>query len=165
MARVYISIGSNTQREHYIRSGVRALAENFLSLTLSPVYESESVGFDGHNFYNLVAAVETDLSPQDVDKLLKKIEDENQRDRSGPRFSGRTLDLDLLLYDDVILNEGKLVLPREEITQNAFVLKPLVDIAPELCDPRDGKPYSLIWDEYDQASQKLWVVEFGWSGE
>ena len=162
MARVYISIGSNTNREHYIRAGVRALAEQFLSLAISPVYESESVGFDGDNFYNLVVAVDTDLSPQDMDKLLKQIEDANQRDRSGPRFSGRTLDLDLLLHDDLILDEGKLVLPREEITENAFVLKPLVDIAPELCDPRDGKSYTQIWDEYDQGSQKLWVIDFPW---
>ncbi|MDH5302320.1 MAG: 2-amino-4-hydroxy-6-hydroxymethyldihydropteridine diphosphokinase [Gammaproteobacteria bacterium] len=162
MARIYISIGSNTQREHYLRAGVRALAEHFLSLTISPVYESSAVGFDGDNFYNLVVAVDSDLSPQAVDKLLKQIEDNNQRDRSGPRFSGRTLDLDLLLYDDLILNEGKLILPREEITQNAFVLKPLVDIAPTLCDPRNGKSYRQLWDEYDQAKQPLWVVEFSW---
>lgn len=163
MARIYISIGSNTNRQHYIRAGVRALSEHFLSLSLSPVYESESVGFEGDNFYNLVVAADTDLPLDEVDALLKQIENDNQRDRSAPRFSGRTLDLDLLLYDDLVYQNGKLQIPRPEITENAFVLKPLVDIAPELCDPLSGKPYGLLWGEYDQSSQHLWPIEFSWT--
>lgn len=160
MARVYISIGSNIEAEKNIRSAIHALKNKYDKLTLSPVYESESVGFDGDNFLNLVAAIRTEDPVEEVAAELRRIEDENGRLRDGPRFSSRTVDLDLLLYDDLILKNDQFDIPRDEINKNAFVLLPLTDIAPHLIHPQSGLTMCDLWTKFDQASQKLWPVPF-----
>lgn len=160
MARVYVSIGSNIGREQNIRAGVVGLKERFGELVLSSVYESEAVGFDGDSFYNLVAGFDTALSPQQVAAELRDIEEAHGRVRNGPRFSSRTLDIDLLLYDDLVLHEGRLEIPRDEITKNAFVLWPLAEIAPQLKHPQQGVTYGELWAAFDQQSQPLWPVAF-----
>ena len=159
MARVFISIGSNIDRDRNISAGIRALNDLYHPTTCSTIYESESVGFDGDNFYNLVLAFDTATSIAEVSAHLTRIEDENGRNRDGPRFSSRTLDLDLLLYDDEVLNSNELTLPRPEIYENAFVLLPLAEVASEQIDPLKNKTYSVLWDEFDQTKQKLWPVE------
>lgn len=160
MAKIYISIGSNIDAENNIRLAVRALQDHYGKLILSSVYESESIGFDGDNFLNLVASLKTDEDVFAVAVALRKIEDENGRDRSGPRFSSRVVDLDLLLYDDLILHDGNLELPRDEITKNAFVLLPLEEIAPQLIHPETGKTMCDHWLNFDKESQKLWAIDF-----
>lgn len=160
MAKIYISIGSNIEAEKNIRIAVNALQDHYGKLILSSVYESEAVGFDGDNFLNLVAGVKTEEHVHTVVATLRKIEDDNGRDRSGPRFSPRTVDLDLLLYDDLVIKENGLELPRDEITKNAFVLLPLEEIAPQLIHPTSGKTMCDLWISFNQDSQKLWVVDF-----
>ena len=160
MPRIYISLGSNIDRESNTREGVRALAEEFGNLELSSVYESEAVGFEGDAFYNMVIACDVVDDVHSVNQTLRGIEDANGRDRSGPKFSSRTLDLDLLLYDDLILNELGLKLPREEILHNAFVLWPLSEIAPELTHPEAGKTYAELWQSFDKTKESLKPVEF-----
>lgn len=160
MAHVYVSIGSNIGREQNIRSGVAELRACFGDLILSSVYESEAVGFAGDSFYNLVAGFDTSLTPQQVAEQLRTIEERHGRVRNGPRFSSRTLDIDLLLYDDLVLHEGKLDIPRDEITRNAFVLWPLAEIAPQLRHPELGSCYAALWASFDRTSQPLWPVSF-----
>ena len=160
MAKIYISIGSNIDAEKNIRLSINALQEHYGKLILSSVYESESVGFEGDNFLNLVAGVKTDEDVHTVVTTLRKIEDDNGRDRSSPRFSARTVDLDLLLYDDLILKEDGLELPRDEITKNAFVLLPLEEIAPQLIHPISGNTMCDHWMSFDKGSQKLWIIDF-----
>jgi 2-amino-4-hydroxy-6-hydroxymethyldihydropteridine diphosphokinase len=160
MTEIFISIGSNIDRERHIQSGVHALEDHFGPGRYSPVYESEAVGFDGDNFINLVVAFDTDQPVQTVNQILSEIENQHQRDRNAPRFSSRTLDLDLLLFDDLQITEGKLVLPRPDILTNAFVLKPLADLAPEKSDPASNLSYLELWQRFDQASQPLWEIEF-----
>ena len=160
MARIYISLGSNIDREVHTRAGVKALADAFGELELSSVYESEAVGFDGDAFYNMVIACDTDLEVHAANKVLADIEDANQRDRSGPKFSSRTLDLDLLLYDDLVLSENGLTLPRDEILKNAFVLWPLAEIAPELKHPVAKKSYAELWAEFDHTKENLRPISF-----
>ncbi len=160
MARIYISLGSNIDRERHTRAGVKALRDAFGELILSSVYESEAVGFDGDAFYNMVIACDTDLEVHAANRVLSDIEDAHGRDRSGPRFSSRTLDLDLLLYDDLILDENGLRLPRDEILKNAFVLWPLAEIAPDLKHPQAGKSYAELWRAFDKSREKLAPVAF-----
>jgi len=160
MAKIYISIGSNINAEKNVRLAIRALQDHYGKLILSSVYESEAVGFDGDNFLNLVVGLNTEDDVYAVASTLRTIEDENGRDRSGPRFSPRTVDLDLLLYDALILKEESLELPRDEITKNAFVLLPLEEIAPQLIHPVSGKTMCDHWVSFDQDSQKLWPIEF-----
>lgn len=160
MAWVYISLGSNIDREQLTRSGVAALRQRFGELLLSSVYKSEAVGFEGEDFYNMVIALQTTDDVQSVYQTLRQIEDEHGRDRSGPRFSSRTLDLDLLLYDDVILNEGKLEIPRDEILERAFVLWPLAEIAPERVHPTAKQSYAELWNTFDKSKEVLEPIPF-----
>ena len=160
MAWIYISLGSNIDRDASTRAGISALREAFGELVLSSVYESEAVGFEGDSFYNMVIAAETDEDVYRVAAMLHRIEDENGRDRSGPRFSSRTLDLDLLLYDDLVVNDQGLQIPRDEILKRAFVLWPMAEIAPELKHPQAGKTYQQLWDEFDKSSEQLAPIVF-----
>lgn len=160
MAQVYISLGSNIDREVLTRAGVASLARRFGELQLSSVYKSEAVGFEGEDFYNMVIALQTDKDVRHVSQVLRQIEDEHGRDRSGPRFSSRTLDLDLLLYDDLIISEEKLQIPRDEILERAFVLWPLAEVAPDLIHPETKKTYAELWRAFDKSSEKLEPIEF-----
>lgn len=158
MAQVYVSIGSNIDKQKNIAGCLQSLADQFGALVLSPIYESEAVGFDGDNFYNLVARFETDLSVGQLNDALKAIEDEFGRERSGPKFSGRTLDIDILTYDDLVGEFDGVQLPRDEITKNAFVLLPLNDIAAEAVHPELQVTYGRLWFFFDKDSQNLWQV-------
>lgn len=159
MARLFIGVGSNQDREKHIRAGTRALKNTFHNLQVSTIYENRAIGFEGDNFYNLVIGCHTELELGQVLSQLRRIEDENGRDRNQPRYSPRTLDLDLLLYDDLIIENSEVQLPRSDIKRYAFVLRPLADIAGDLCDPVSGKAYSQLWSEFDQSQQELRPVD------
>ncbi|MAA71909.1 MAG: 2-amino-4-hydroxy-6-hydroxymethyldihydropteridine diphosphokinase [Bermanella sp.] len=159
MAQVYVSIGSNIDKQKNISGCLAALAEHFGALVLSPIYESEAVGFEGDNFYNLVAKLETQLSVGELNEVLKGIEDQYGRKRTGPRFSGRTLDIDILTYDNLIGDIDGVQLPRDEITKNAFVLLPMNDIAADELHPELQVTYGRLWFFFDKESQNLWQVE------
>ena len=158
-ARVYLSLGSNIDRAHNIRSGLQALAAAFGRLAISPVYESEAVGFSGDAFYNLVVGIDTTLPVGELAALLRDIEKDHGRVRGEKKFSSRTLDIDILTYDDHTAEIDGVQLPRDEILKHAFVLKPLVDLAPDAFHPEIGKPYRQLLEESDFAGQALWVVE------
>ncbi|WP_148861551.1 2-amino-4-hydroxy-6-hydroxymethyldihydropteridine diphosphokinase [Marinobacter fonticola] len=162
-ATVYISIGSNIERERHILAALNALAERYGRLDVSSVYESEAVGFDGENFYNLVVGVRTEESIATLSRFLKGLESDNGRRREVPKFSARTLDLDILTYDDRVGDIDGVELPRSEILTNAFVLQPLAEIAPDVEHPSRGESYKALWQAYDR-SQKLWPVSFRWQG-
>ncbi len=162
MAQVYISLGTNIDRDFYLNQGLNALSKNFGTLTLSSLFESEAVGFVGSAFYNLVIGLSTNKSLQQVATILREIEFANGRSQQAKKFSSRTLDLDLLLYDQLILEQPAQI-PRDEITKNAFVLWPLAEIAPQLMHPILKKNYQQLWQEYDKSCQQLRKVPLTWS--
>lgn len=164
MALVYLSLGSNIDREHNIRSSLDQLARHFGALRLSPVYESEAVGFDGSPFLNLVVAIETALPVGELAEVLHDIERRHGRARGEKKFSSRTLDIDILTYDQVCGEVDGVILPRKEILKHAFVLWPLADLAPQARHPLRGQPYQLLRADIDFPGQALWVVPFEWSG-
>ena len=165
MAVIYLSIGSNIDRQQNITAALDALACNFGQLLVSSVYESEAVGFDGDPFYNLVVGITSELSVGELYEALRDIEFKHGRCRSGARFSSRTLDVDILSYDDAVGEVDGVKLPREEVLYNAFVLRPLAEIAPDDIHPVEQKTYRQLWAEYDKNKQKLWPVDFIWRGE
>jgi len=152
MRKGYISIGSNIDKNKNIPASLEALKLNFGPLTISSIYESESVGFIGDSFYNLVVGFNSELSVKEVAKILRQIELDNGRTRNSQKFSSRTLDLDLILYDNLILNDGRLQIPRDEIERYAFVLEPLAEIAPDLKHPISGISYSDLWKKFDKIN-------------
>ena len=146
-----ISIGSNIEKEKNVPSSLAALEKQFGELVISSTYDSEAMGFIGESFYNLVVGFNSDLPVKTVAKKLRQIESDHGRTRECKKFSARTLDLDLILYGDLVVSDGRLQIPRDEITRYAFVLEPLAEIAPELRHPVTGKKYSDLWAEYDKS--------------
>lgn len=169
MARVYVSLGSNIRPAEHMRKGVSALRARFGALSLSSVYDSAAVGFSGDNFYNMVAGFDADAPVRAVAQLLHDIEEAHGRVRSGPRFSSRTLDIDLLLYDTLIAHASGLDVPRAEITRHAFVLQPLAEIAPDYIHPEQGRSLARLWAElgegFRQEGQLLRRIPFDWGDE
>jgi len=144
----YLSLGSNVAPEHHLRVAIDALRARFGEVRLSPVYRTRSVGFEGTDFLNAAAVIDSDLDPFALNDWLHALEDAHGRDRSGPRFSDRTLDIDIVFYDDLVLQgPGNLRLPRDEL-KHAFVLLPLADIAPDMVDPRSGMTLQSLWDAH-----------------
>lgn len=165
MVRAYVSVGSNVRREHNVRLGVSLLRRQFGALELSRVYESEPVGFDGARFLNLVAGFDTDRTLDEVVDALRDIESACGRRRDGNRFSPRTMDVDLLLFGERVSSDGRVELPRAEITTHAFVLRPLADVAGERRHPVLGRTYGELWQAFDREAQPLWPVAFSFAPE
>lgn len=159
---IYISVGSNVDKEKHTKAGLQGMYDAFGELTLSSVFESESVGFEGNNFYNLVIKTSTSLSIAQVCSVLKQIEQDNKRQRGEQKFAPRTLDLDLLLYDCQVTSQP-IELPRPEVLYNAFVLKPLAEIAADEVHPIVNKNYANLWQAFDKSQQKLWAINFDWN--
>jgi 2-amino-4-hydroxy-6-hydroxymethyldihydropteridine diphosphokinase len=160
MPRVFVSVGSNIERTRHICMAVQKLRARYGKLVVSSVYESAAVGFAGDPFYNLVVGFDTDDPPLRVAQELYAIEEACGRSRTGPRFSARTLDLDLLLYGDLVLQEKGRSIPHPQTLSQAFVLGPLAEIAGGLCHPGEKRTYLEFWTAFDPALQNLRRVDF-----
>jgi 2-amino-4-hydroxy-6-hydroxymethyldihydropteridine diphosphokinase len=156
MARIFVGVGSNIDRERNIQAGLKAMSDAFGELTVSTIYESEAIGFASDNFLNLVVGFDSAESPEQVAATLRAIEYQYGRDRGGGRFAPRTLDLDLLLYNDLVRHDGEISVPREDVTKFAFVLRPLAEISGDLRHPVSGARFAELWAQFDQSSQALW---------
>lgn len=146
---VYLGLGSNLDAERHIAAGFEALRHEFGEVVCSPVYRSPAVGFSGDDFLNAAACIQTDWSVGRLKDWLTELENAHGRDRSQPKFSDRSLDIDILLHGDECGEYDGLVLPREEILEYAHVLKPLADIAPQLRHPLTGLPFAEHWQRFE----------------
>jgi 2-amino-4-hydroxy-6-hydroxymethyldihydropteridine diphosphokinase len=155
MARIVLGLGSNVLGEFHLHAGVQALRQLDAELSLSPVYQSAAVGFKGDDFYNLVAVLHADIALSDLTLILSVIEAKFGRTKREVRFSAKTLDIDLLTYDDLSGVFDGVCLPRDEILDNAFVLRPLSDILPEALHPQLKKSYRSLWQELGEGMEAL----------
>ncbi|HEX5124654.1 MAG TPA: 2-amino-4-hydroxy-6-hydroxymethyldihydropteridine diphosphokinase [Rhodanobacteraceae bacterium] len=153
MHRAYLSLGSNIEPERHLGLAVDALRARFGTIAVSPAYRSAAVGFEGPGFLNLAVGIDTDLDPAALDAWLHALEDRHGRRRDGPRYSSRTLDVDIVLFDEAIVRgPGHLEIPRAELAQ-AFVLVPLADIAPEARDPVSGRTIAELFAALTQVER------------
>ena len=158
MSIAYLGLGSNIGPKENIASAMRALKADFDRTWFSPLYRSPAVGLEGGDFINLVAGVETALHPLDLKHYLHELEDRHNRDRNMPKWSSRTLDIDILLYDDLYLVSPALEIPRKEILDMAHVLKPLADIAADLVHPVEGETMDQLWLGFRSKTPKHGLV-------
>jgi 2-amino-4-hydroxy-6-hydroxymethyldihydropteridine diphosphokinase len=161
LTQVFLGLGSNIERETHLQAGLDALAAFLQDMRCSAVFESQPVGIKSGPFFNLVVSAFTDLPLNELDRRLKFIEADNGR--YAPDRIGLPLDIDVLLYGDLVGNFDGLILPRAEILKNAFVLWPLSLMAPERLHPVAGQSLGTLWRE-SQINQVLAPVAFEWRG-
>ncbi len=159
MSTVYLGLGSNIDPEANIASGILSLRARFRTVALSPLYRAAAVGFAGNDFINGAARIETDLGPLEVRRWLHDLEDRHGRARGVPKFSDRTLDIDILLYDDLWLLSPELEIPRDEILTAAHVLRPLAELAPGLAHPVVRRTLGELWQDYQGPRDSLARIE------
>lgn len=161
LMHVLLGLGSNVHREVNLTAGLDALELMLGDMQCSPVFESLAVGYKGDNFYNLVVSGTTALPLTELDRRLKFIEADNGR--YAPDRKGLPLDIDVLMYGDLVGNYHGLELPRPETLKNAFVLWPLALLVPDLNHPQAGRSFADLW-RASAIEQQLWPVPFCWKG-
>ncbi|MGH8194460.1 MAG: 2-amino-4-hydroxy-6-hydroxymethyldihydropteridine diphosphokinase [Woeseiaceae bacterium] len=155
MARIYLGLGSNIEPAANLRLAARELRARFGKIGLSSVYRSAPVGFQGDDFLNMVVSAETELAPHEVVRELDAIHRVAGRERDGGKLLPRTLDIDLLLYDDQIADDAGVQLPRDDVLDYPFVLRPLAELAPDYVHPLTGRTLHDHWRNFDGQSIKL----------
>ena len=161
MALIALNVGSNIDRENQLRAGVQALRAEFGELQLSSVYESAAVGFSGEAFLNLGVLLSSSLALAELASWLRELEYAHGRPaNAGPR-SARTLDIDILTFDDLVGRFGSVELPRPEILFNAHVLGPMAELQPAVLHPVAGLSYASLWDHYEHQ-QRVSIIPFNW---
>jgi 2-amino-4-hydroxy-6-hydroxymethyldihydropteridine diphosphokinase len=163
LATAYIGLGANLgEREATLREAVRRLGTLGTVTAVSSLYETEPVGYrDQPPFLNAVVALETALPPGDVMRGLLAIEETMGRVRTF-RNAPRTLDLDLLLYDDIVLENEELVVPHPRFHERAFVLVPLAEIAPLMRHPAMRKTFAELLADLPGIEGVRRVAPLGW---
>jgi 2-amino-4-hydroxy-6-hydroxymethyldihydropteridine diphosphokinase len=151
MTRIYLGLGSNLDAERNLGLAVRELQRRFGELELSPVYRSPPLGFEGDDFLNAVAGLETDLAPDEVMRQMEEIHVIAGRRRDPQGLVSRTLDIDLLLYGQLVIDRPGLHLPRRDVLEYDFVLRPLAELAPETVHPVTRRSIAEHWREFESS--------------
>jgi 2-amino-4-hydroxy-6-hydroxymethyldihydropteridine diphosphokinase len=162
MAAVFLGLGSNESPEENLRLAVSELTSRYGDLTVSAVYQSRSVGFEGADFLNLVVGLQTADSPLDICNEIELIHNLAGRIRGSDKWESRPLDIDLLLYNDLVQDKRPVRVPREDILQFSFVLRPLAELVPDQLHPVTGKTFHEHWQDFDAESHPLRETSVVW---
>ena len=155
MAIVYLGLGSNIDAEKNLGLAVRELRHRYGELDISTVYRSAAVGFEGDDFLNLVVGLWSDETPLKICEEIERLHNLSGRVRGSEKWASRPLDIDLLLYNDLVIDERPVRVPRSDILEYSFVLRPLAELAPDLVHPVTGKTMLGHWREFDADSHPL----------
>jgi 2-amino-4-hydroxy-6-hydroxymethyldihydropteridine diphosphokinase len=158
MVDVYVAAGSNREPKRYLARALELLALQFKPMRVSPAYRNRAVGFEGEDFINLVVGFSTVLPFAGVRERLQQIEAACDRQPNDPKWAPRTMDLDVLLYGDLICKDPGFIVPRPDLLKRAYMLKPLFDIAPDVEHPTERKTIAQLWQEFDQGAHELVVM-------
>ena len=155
MAIVYLGLGSNIQPEENLGLAVRELRQHYGELETSAVYRSKAVGFEGDDFLNLVVRLRSEESPFEICEEIERLHNLTGRVRGSEKWASRPLDIDLLLYNDLVIDERPVRVPRSDVLEYSFVLRPLAELAPDLVHPVTGRTMQAHWQEFDADSHPL----------
>lgn len=158
MPEVFVAAGSNIEPQEKLRLALSLLREHFGPLKASRTYRNAAVGFTGDDFINLVVGFVTAADVENVVQTLHVIEERCGRSRIAEKFAPRAMDLDLLLYGDVVHNSDGIVLPRPDLLRRPYMLGPMAEIAPDLRHPVLGKTFAELWQDFDQSAHAMQVV-------
>ena len=147
MNEVFVSIGSNIEAESNMIL-VKNYLDELFDVTYSSIYKTPAVGFEGEDFLNCVCKFDTKKSPSDLRDLLKNIEKDMGRTSNQRGMSNRVIDLDLILYGNMQMNEDGLEIPSDDIAKYRFVLEPLVEIAPDNLHPNLQKSFQDLLSSF-----------------
>lgn len=159
MTQVLVAAGSNIDPSRHLGTAKRELGQAFPGARFSTAYRNAAVGFDGEDFINLVVAFESSLAPGEIRTRLQAIEAHCGRARDAPKWAPRSMDLDLLLYGDLVLDAPGLRLPRPDLVRRAYMLGPAAEIAPDLRHPVLGLTLAELWARFDRDAHPLVPVE------
>ena len=162
MTTVLVAAGSNVEPVANLRRALDALATRYPGLHCSRAYRNPAVGFEGEDFINLVAAFDT---ADDVDSVIERLHEAEAlcgRPRHAPKWAPRSMDLDILLFGDMVCDRPDLVLPRPDLVRRAYMLGPAAEVAPGFVHPSLGVTLAGLWQGFEQDSHRLKVVEIGW---
>lgn len=160
MPQAIISLGSNLgNRSLQLSAAISKMQIEIGDILIkSSIFESESWGFKSENtFLNQVLSFQTELTPEEILKIILKIEKDLGRIRVSDAYASRTIDLDILFFDDKIINSEALQLPHPRIQERKFILVPLNEILPEFVHPISKKSIRKLLDD---CQDKLWVKKF-----
>jgi 2-amino-4-hydroxy-6-hydroxymethyldihydropteridine diphosphokinase len=159
MPDIYVAAGSNIDPQRQLRAALVALRQVYAPLRVSPAYRNHAVGFSGEDFINLVVGFTTSQPPMQVREQLQVIEALCGRTAQAPRWASRSMDLDILLYGSMCSQQAGMVLPRPDLARQAYMLKPLADIAPDLVHPALGRTIGELWRDFAQDSHELVQID------
>ena len=162
MAEVYLGLGSNVSPEDNLKLGLGELRRRYGPLDVSATYRSVAFGFAGEDFLNLVVGMKTNDSPQAICDEIELIHNVAGRVREGNKWESRPLDIDLLLYNDLICEQRPVRVPRDDVLKYSFVLRPLAELVPEMVHPISGRTLIEHWREFDASSHPLEEVSVDW---
>ncbi|MEO7807447.1 MAG: 2-amino-4-hydroxy-6-hydroxymethyldihydropteridine diphosphokinase [Steroidobacteraceae bacterium] len=155
MPHVYVAGGSNIAAEENILRAAAELRTAFPGARFSACYANAAVGFSGDEFINFVVELPTPRSLADVIHELRRIETLCGRPRNAPRWAPRSMDLDVLLYDDLVLTNADVKLPRPDLLTRPYMLGPMAQIAPQVLHPTVKRSIGELWEDFDRASHPM----------
>ena len=160
--QAYVAAGSNVDPIVNLRRALDLLAARYDTLRVSPAYRNAAVGFTGDDFVNLAIEITTAQPVRELLGDLHAVEEACGRARLAPRWAPRSMDLDVLLYGDLVVNEPDLKLPRPDLVKRAYMLKPMVDLAPDLRHPTLKTTLRELWRSFDSTAFALTPIDLGW---
>lgn len=155
MATVYLGLGSNIEPEKNLGLAIRELRGRYGHVDVSTVYRSAAVGFEGPDFLNLVARLRSEEPPLEICEEIERLHNLAGRVRKSQKWASRPLDIDLLLYNDLVMDERPVRVPRDDVLQYSFVLRPLSELAPDLVHPVTGRTMRAHWQDFDADKHPL----------
>jgi 2-amino-4-hydroxy-6-hydroxymethyldihydropteridine diphosphokinase len=158
VTEVYVAAGSNVAPEENLARAVAELKRQFPGTRVSPWYRNRAVGFSGDDFINLVAGFSTELTLAEVLDKLHAIEALCGRTRDAARWAPRSMDLDVLLYGDLVCDEGRVKLPRPDLLKRAYMLGPLAALAPAVMHPTERLSIAELWQRFDRSAHPLEIL-------
>jgi 2-amino-4-hydroxy-6-hydroxymethyldihydropteridine diphosphokinase len=157
--RVFVAAGSNLEPEKHLARACAEIRHSWHDVVFSRAYSNVAMGFDGPDFINLVLGFTTSQPLDAVIARLRAIETQCGRPRYAPKWASRTMDLDVLLYGDLVEKTSEYTLPRPDLLKRPYMLGPMAEIAPDVVHPTVGKTMALLWKEFDRDGHAMNPVD------